>query len=207
MELVQKTAPPAEEAQVSADLVRRIRAGDPGAEEEIWRRYGRGLLFLLKRRTRDPELAEDMRQETFRIALEKLRTSDINEPERLAAYLRGIAMNLLTGEWRKRDRRNTWADSPAVEVTADDRAGPLDGVERAEVATIVRQLLDELPVERDRQILLRFYLNEADKETICAELGIEDPVHFNRVLFRAKKRFRELVIRQSAKHRLRLVES
>ena len=60
-----------------------------------------GLLYLLKRRTRDPELALDLRQDTFRVAIEKLRGSRLDEPERLAAYLRGVALNLLIAQQRK----------------------------------------------------------------------------------------------------------
>ena len=206
MKLVHRAPAPEDEGQVSADLSKRIRQGDKGAEEELWRRYSRGLLFLLKRRTGDPELAEDIRQETFRVALEKLRAAELDDTTKVAAYLRGIAVNLVTGEWRKNQRRGTSADTEAIERTADDRAGPLDGVERNELQQIVRRLLQELPVERDRQILIRFFLKDHDKEAICAELGIDDPVHFNRVLFRAKKRFKELVLRSNAKHRLRLVD-
>ena len=45
--------------------------------------------------------------------------------------------------------------------------------------------------DRDREILFRFYLAEDDKERICRDLGLT-AVHFNRVLFRARERFREL---------------
>ena len=65
-------------------------------------------------------------------------------------------------------------------------------------------MLDELPVQRDREILLRFYLNDEDKDSICAGLGV-DSTHFNRVLFRAKERFRELVVVAERRGRLRLV--
>ena len=206
MELVHNKPSPAEDAQVSASLVARIAQGDADAEAELWRRYSRGLLFLLKRRTGDLELAEDIRQETFRVALEKLRSAEIQDPTKVVAYLRGIAINLVTGDWRKAHRRRTSPDSVAVEQAADDQPGPLAGVEQAELQGIVRQLLEELPRDRDRQILLRFYLKEEDKDRICTDLGISDPVHFNRVLFRAKNRFKQLVLRQNAKHRLRLVE-
>ena len=43
----------------------------------MFERYARGLLFLLKQRTRDVELAQDLRQETFRIAIEKLRDGPV----------------------------------------------------------------------------------------------------------------------------------
>ena len=70
---------------------------------------------------------------------------------------------------------------------------------------IVRELLQELKMPRDREILLRFYVQEADKEEICSELDVS-PEHFNRVLFRAKNRFRKLLLEEERKGRITLVE-
>ncbi len=193
------------EARASADIVERIRRGDSGAETELWDRYCRGLLFLLRRRTRDPDLAQDLRQETFRIALEKLRKGGLNDPEKLAAYLRGIAVNLVSGDWRKRARQNTSADTEVVEQTADTGSNVADSITRAETGALVRKLIDELGVERDREMLLRFYIREEDKDSICTELAIT-PLHFNRVLFRAKQRFRALLLREERRGKIRLVE-
>lgn len=168
-------------------------------------RYGRGLLYLLRRRTGDAELALDVRQDAFRIAIEKLRTSELNEPERLGAYLRGIALNLLLADSRKAARRGTTADSDAIEAAADDRPGPFAEVSRTQVQQAVRTLLRELRVARDREILIRVYLDEEDKESICQALQI-DSAHFNRVLFRAKQRFRALLTGVDSHGRLRLVK-
>ena len=193
------------EARASADIVDRIRRGDSGAETELWDRYCRGLLFLLRRRTGDPELAQDLRQETFRIALEKLRKNRLDDPEKLAAYLRGIAVNLVSGNWRKRLRQNTRADTEVIEQVADTRSDVQASVSRLELAELIKRLIEELSVERDREILLRFYIREEDKESICTALAIT-PLHFNRVLFRAKQRFRELLLREERKGKIRLVE-
>jgi len=192
------------EAQVAADLVARIGVGSRDAEAEMIRRYGASLLYLLKRRTRDAELALDLRQDTFRIALEKLRSSRLEEPERLAAYLRSVALNLLIAQWRKDRRRATTADSEIIDTVPDDAGGPFENVSRDQVRDAVVALLRELGTERDREILTRVYLKEEDKATICAALGV-DSVHFNRVLFRAKERFRELLERAERRAKLRLV--
>jgi RNA polymerase sigma-70 factor (ECF subfamily) len=68
---------------------------------------------------------------------------------------------------------------------------PLQRVLSAEKAAIVRRILDELRSSRDRDVLYRFYLAEQDKEQICRELGLTS-LHFNRVLFRARERYKEL---------------
>jgi RNA polymerase sigma-70 factor (ECF subfamily) len=193
-----------DEARISAELARRIAAGDRRAENELVERYQRGVLYLLKRKARDPEVALDLRQETFRIAIEKLRAQGLAEAERIGAYLRGIAVNLAIADGRKTTRRATTADSDAVELLADPAAGPAETVSSDQVRAAVRSLLDELPVQRDREILIRFYLDDEEKESICAGLGV-DSAHFNRVLFRAKQRFRELVAVAERRGKLRLV--
>jgi RNA polymerase sigma-70 factor (ECF subfamily) len=194
------------EAQVSADFVKRIGLGDRRAEEELVRRYQRGLIYLLQRRTRDPQLALDLAQDTFRIAIEKLRQSPIEQVERVGAYLRGTALNLATADVRKHARRGTTADSEAVDAAADDAAGPFDHVSGEQMKHLVRKLLDELPVQRDREILIKTYLEDQDKSAICEALGV-DSAHYNRVLFRAKERFRELLTTAAAKRGLKLVGS
>jgi RNA polymerase sigma-70 factor (ECF subfamily) len=62
---------------------------------------------------------------------------------------------------------------------------------RKEKADLVRQVLKEMPNERDIQALYRFYIADHEKERICADLGLTS-LHFNRVLHRARERFRDL---------------
>ncbi len=78
-------------------------------------------------------------------------------------------------------------------------AMPLDGIRVIDwtvwqqgESQCVRQVIGELKTERDRQLLLRFYLAEDDKEQICSDLGLSS-LHFNRVLFRARQRFKVLL--------------
>ena len=56
----------------------------------------------------------------------------------------------------------------------------------------------ELGSARDRQAPLRFYLEEEDKERICQDLRLTS-LQFNRVLHRARERFRELYERAKAR--------
>jgi RNA polymerase sigma-70 factor (ECF subfamily) len=181
------------EAEVAADLVRRIRTGDRTAEEELVRRYSRGLLFHLRRTAGDPDLADDLHQETFRVVLERLRGDGIGDPQRLAGFILGIGRNLFLGGWRKRSRRGEGTSLEEAEIDPPDPVpGQLDQVLREEEIRKVRQLIGELGTGRDRQILFRFYVAEEDKERICADLGLSG-LHFNRVLFRARQRFKDLL--------------
>jgi len=180
------------EDQSSADLVRRIRGGDPRAEEELIVRFGEGLAFLLRRWTRGHTDAEDLYQETFRLALEKIRRGEVRDPDRLAGFLRALARNLSIEHYRKAARRG--AREEDLETTADlshPETGQLGQLLRKEKVTLVRQLLEELGSQRDRQVLFRFYIAEEDKESIRADLGLTAP-EFNLVLFRARRRYRDL---------------
>jgi len=176
--------------RLETDLASRIRTGDREAEAELVGRYQRGVTLLLRRSAGDPSLAEDLAQETFRIALEKIRRGDLREPEKLAGFLCSLARNLSIEHFRKASSRRT-SGSPPEDSVRGDEPDPLERLLRAEQARIVRGILSELPTERDRQILLRFYLSEEDKSAICRDLGLTS-LHFNRVLFRARERYREL---------------
>jgi RNA polymerase sigma-70 factor (ECF subfamily) len=181
-----------EQAAATA-LVERIRNGDERAEGELVARYSRPLLFMLRRRTGDPALADDLHQDAFRIVIERLRDRGINEPARLAGFIQSTGRNLVIGAIRRRQRRQTYADSDTVEATADEaHGGQADAVDAAQAALHVHRLLKQLGSERDRAILIRFFLYNEDKASICDGLGLS-AVHFNRVLYRAKKRFREVL--------------
>jgi RNA polymerase sigma-70 factor (ECF subfamily) len=176
--------------RLETDLAGRIRSGDRPAEAELVVRYQRGITLLLRRSSGDPSLAEDLAQETFRIALEKIRRGDLREPEKLAGFLCSLARNLSIEHFRKASSHRA-SGSPPEDSVRGDEPDPLERLLRAEQARIVRGILSELPTERDRQILLRFYLAEEDKAAICRDLGLTS-LHFNRVLFRARERYREL---------------
>jgi RNA polymerase sigma-70 factor (ECF subfamily) len=184
------------EAVAAAALAERIRAGDAQAEGELVGRYSRGLSYLLRRTTGDPSLADDLHQETFRIVIQRLRGTGLEQPERLAGFIRRTARNLFLADYRRNARRRTGEldDSTALH---DPAPSPLGRVLEAERVQLVRRLVGELRTDRDRQVLYRYYLAEEDKERICRDLGLSD-IHFNRVLFRARQRFRELLERAAA---------
>ncbi len=177
------------EAPDSTALVTRIQAGDRSAEAELVEVYGRAVAVVLRRATRVREAAEDLYQETFRLALEKIRRRELREPDKLPGFLGGLARNLAR-DLARRELRRAHEDEEILYRVPDPAPDQLGRLLRRERAALVRELLDELPVERDRELLLRVYLSDDDKQTICAELGLSD-LHFNRVLFRARQRYKE----------------
>lgn len=175
----------------AADLVRRIVAGEDGAEAELVQRCGRTLRFLARRHARREADAEDLYQETLIVALQKIRRSEVREPERLAGFLRALVKNLAVQTYRRRHHDAERSDSEMPEPPDEHRPSALDGLLDGERRRVTRQVLEELKVPRDQEILQRYYFAEQNSSDICTELGIQTD-HFYRVLHRARQRYRRL---------------
>ena len=175
---------------LNARLVERIASGDRGAEEELVERFGRVVRIVLKQLLRGGPEADDLFQETFRLAIEKLRGGELRDPATLPRFMTSVARNLAINHFRVTTRRRTDADSEAV-ARVPDAPEQLGRLLLDEKAVLVRQLIRELPTDRDRQVLYRFYIAEEEKAAICDDLGL-DSLHFNRVLHRARLRYRQL---------------
>lgn len=60
------------------------------------------------------------------------------------------------------------------------------------LALKVRELISDMSSRRDRLLLVRFYLDEEDKDSICRDLQMK-PDQFDKVLHRARTRLRKLL--------------
>jgi RNA polymerase sigma-70 factor (ECF subfamily) len=177
--------------EAPSQIATAISQGDKKAETALLERYYQQVLFILKKRVGDPDYARDICQEAFRITIERLRRQPLAEPDKLAGFLQNVAINLCIAETRKSERRQTAFDSDYLELVVDRTPGQSQQLEKERAALAVRQLLAELDNERDRRILYRYYIDEMEKEDICAELELGYR-HFDKVISRARARFREL---------------
>jgi RNA polymerase sigma-70 factor (ECF subfamily) len=176
------------------DLQPEFLGGDPVERlTEVYRDYP-GLRAHIIRRVRDPQIAADILQDAAVTTLEKLRAGKIAEPGRIGGYLLQVALNHLRN-YRRKDRSAVSSSEEVDSIPDHDAATAMAEIDRAAWARAARALLKELPTARDRDLLVRYYLDDESKEEICAALGLSDE-HFNRVIFRAKNRFRELLERR-----------
>ncbi|MEM6708510.1 MAG: sigma-70 family RNA polymerase sigma factor [Pseudomonadota bacterium] len=175
---------------VDAELARAVEAGSADAEARFAARFLPTLVFYLRRRrdVRDDEV-DDLAQETLVLTLKKLRSGGLDRPERLGAFVRHTAVNLLIAARRKTKRQQAlleFGQDSVVPSEPDDLATGM--LLRARVDA-VRAAIESLPTQRDRDILRAYYVQELDKPVICDLLGI-DARHFDRVISRARSRFR-----------------
>jgi RNA polymerase sigma-70 factor, ECF subfamily len=181
-----------------ARLVARIHGGDASAEDEFVARYSDPLRRMLRSITPNPATVEDLHQETFAIVLCRLRRRGLNEPDLLGQFVRQTARKLLLSQGRKqRGSRMRGFDVHEADTLVDPAPGPLARVIHEEARGLVLSAIERVRPERYRQILRRYYIDEEPKEAICSDLGLSDR-HFNRVLFRARRRFRAEVADDAA---------
>jgi RNA polymerase sigma-70 factor (ECF subfamily) len=169
-------------------LVERIAQGDRDAEDEFVRRYIGGVHGLVRRHTRpgDPAV-DDLVQDVLSNVLQKLRAGALRDGTALPAYVRSTVVFAARAEYRQ--RRNV---DPIDPQKPDPGDSPAELAENADTRRAVTMLVGSLPTVRDREVLLRFYLGDESKESICARLHIEES-HFRRVIFRARDRLRQLL--------------
>lgn len=182
------------QAQIAIDLVDRIRAGETAAESELFERYSTGIQLILLKRTGNRQLAADLSQDTFVIALQKLRAGQLHKPESLVAFLRQTAVNLSIEHYRK-ERRYIHQEDGIISLQTAPRDRKAERIDHRRARSLLTEVIDNLAQHRDRAILHRFYLLDQDKPQICAALDLS-AAHFDRVLYRAKKRMCEMIEKQ-----------
>src|ERR1051325_3447157 len=128
-------------ATTDAELVAQSLAGDRDAFGRIVARYQSMICSLAYSATGDLSQSEDLAQETFLAAWKQLR--DLREPQKLRAWLCGIARNLTLKTLRREGREpahdaapiESAHDAPAPEPPPPDRA-----MSREEEAILWRSL-------------------------------------------------------------------
>lgn len=150
-----------------------------------------GLRLLLTRRAADPQVAADMLNDALCIAWERWCAGQIERPELICGYVFQVAINLIHNRSRsvaeRADRRAGIEHIDSACFTADVASHEIE----AAMAAKVRGIVSGMSSPRDRTVLVRFYLNEDDKGTICADMGLT-PLQFDKILHRARGRLRKL---------------
>ena len=175
-----------ERRQQERALRQRVLAGDEaawgtlyeGAFADLW-------AYVSWRCAGRPDLVEEITQETWLVAVRRLRAFD---PQRACflAWLRGIAANLLRNRFRRR-REHQALDEQRL------TAPPDHGADQREQAELIARALAELP-ERYEAVLRAKYLEQASVERIAADWGVT-PKAIESLLSRARQALRALYLR------------
>ena len=157
-------------------LAERVHAGDRGAEEEFARLFYPRVVAVLVCRTREPEAARDLAQETLLIALLALRGDTLRDFSKLAPFVIGIARNLASQYTRTRvARRTRESELPPDIVNSVADAAQAANRERDERERVVRAALEQIE-SNDRTILLMTLVEGLKPGIIARRLGVSSEV-------------------------------
>lgn len=168
-------------------LVNAISEGD-ALQRELYVKYRRPLLQLFLQRRVNADVAQDLLQRTFLQAIKKIRTEGLMEPGKLGGYLHRTACNLAAKHWRGQLSRPHESMDERHDLSDEEALSLEERVDNELLAKCVRELMAQLPTSRDREVLMRFYLHEEPKASVCKDLELSG-LQFNQVLWRARQRF------------------
>lgn len=175
-----------------AQLVEEARRGDQTAFGELVVRYERRVVRVIVQFVRDFELAQDLAQETFLRAYQRLDQFD--PARRFGPWLFRIAVNLTLDYLRKRKRRGWWhlfTDASAERSPDPAIADPRQALDlRQEVEAV----LERIP-EKYRTVLVLRDLENFSTSEIAAILNRKEATIRWR-LSEARQRFQDLWVRR-----------
>ena len=175
-----------------AQLIQRVLEGDDIAFSALVRKYQRSVHALAWRKIGDFHIAEDITQETFLKAYQRLST--LKEPQSFASWLYVITANHCKAWLRK---KRTWIQSLENTSGAELEKATYSGYIIAENEQmtaetqheVVKKLLAKLQ-ESDRTVITLYYLGGMTYEEISNFLGVSEAVIRNR-LYRARRRLKK----------------
>lgn len=171
-------------------IINRIKAGDRSAYAAVIRHYQRPLFGFLGRMGLSQAQAEDMAQEAFLRAWQKLGEFD---PKRavFATWLFTLARNLTLNELARASIRQELTLGDDLPDAVDPQPQPLDALLAGERVQRLQAVLRQLPLD-DRSILALAYVEELDMAAIGRIEGCSTGAVKTR-LYRIREKLRQLL--------------
>ncbi len=174
-------------------LLEKVEAGDRGAFDALVHKYQREIYFLALRFVKNPEDAEEITQQAFAKAFEKL--SGFRGDASFKTWLYQVAMNQSRSFLRKRrpvlELNEEVAQKPAPEES------PLGRFIKSEAALEAVELIEELPEKQRNVVTLRILhelsYREIGKIVDCTEQTAKVNFHYGIENLRKKMKKNGLV--------------
>lgn len=178
------------------DLIVMVQEGQKKAFDELVARYKGRLFSFILRMVKDPDLAEELTQETLiRVYIHAAKYREI---ARFSTWVFTIATNLVRNKMRQRSRRpwtvslNPAPDDDEMPVDpADEKADASSDVHRAELAELINEATSKIPEKYRIPFLLR-EVDQLSYEEIQQVTGLKLGTVRSRIN-RARNRFRQLI--------------
>ena len=177
------------------EVVARLQRGDRSAAAELYQWYGDKLYrAVILPRLPNPELAEDVLKDTFRLAMERIHQFKL-EDRSIWFWLRRIASNRAIDVHRARQRAQQFREKHADQETADRTMGrPPPRPDRAPEVVETKHMVDlslSRLNERYARVLRLRLIEDRDRDECAALLGVKVGT-FDVLLHRACKAFKKV---------------
>lgn len=177
-----------------ADLIRRCRAGERAAQEELYRRHRRQVAANLYRVLGQRVDLDDLVQEVFVIAFRGL--DRFRGDARLSTWLYRICVNVALGRIRSKTRRPPPVplQAAALESVEASPASPEQLVSQRQERERVYRVLEAMSPKK-RMVLFLHEIEGLDLKEIAYVVGAH-PVTVRTRLFYARREFYRLVLEE-----------
>ena len=140
--------------------------------EDLYRVFSDGIRFYLVAPTRTAG-PNDKVHDLFLIVTESIQNGELREPERLMGYVRTVVRRQVAGHIHvARQQRRNWYQLDFATALLDRRAEIRSiGVIRREYNDVALRILSAMR-QREREVLVRFYLKEQTAAEICAAMQL-----------------------------------
>lgn len=175
-----------------AQLVNQFLTGNEGAFTTLVKKYQKSVHALAWRKVGDFHIAEEITQDTFLKAYQKLAT--LKKPNQFAGWLYVIADRICI-DWHRKQKPSMESLETTSGVEIEESSYRYYEDEQREEASVeyrrglVRSLLEKLP-ESERTVVTLHYLGEMTSKAISEFLGVSPNTVRSR-LQRARNRLKE----------------
>lgn len=186
-------------------LVLAVQQGDHQAADELFTAVHQGLYYYISKTVNDPELAQDLLQETFMEIYQTI--GDLKEPAAFLKWSRQIAYHKCTAYNRK--TRDITVDEnedgqSIFDTIEEDRTEfiPDEALDKEDLKQTIHAMIAELPMEQRSAIMLR-YFDEISVKEIAEIQGVSEGTVKSRLNY-ARKSIQKSVEEYEKKNGIKL---
>ncbi len=171
-------------------LVLQAAQGNKAAFGALYEETGRTVYFSCLKLLGDPQLAEDITQETYLTALQKLGT--LAQPETFPAWVNRIGINLCKMHFRNNDAPEDNSEE-IIEEIPDEGLIPEEYVSNDAKRKIIMDIIDTVLTEEQRQSVILYYFDMLTVPEIAEVMNCTTGTVTSR-LSAARKKIKEAVL-------------
>lgn len=160
--------------ETDTSLVSRYLAGDKVAFEYLVKRYKNKVYSTIYLIVKDREVAEDLMQDAFIKAIDKLKSGTYNEEGKFGPWIVRMAYNMAIDHFRREKRYPSIniEDTAAVYNSLTYSVEPVENEHiRNNTEELLKELIETLP-ETQKEVLMMRHYGDMSFQEIAATTGV-----------------------------------